>query len=97
MSDLASLNVEKREWEELLDSPKWQQLTSVLQQQTDALQQEVVFTPCRGFDECLEQEFKKGKMAGMLNISVTIQGILASLEIDIQHAKENKDAPSTDD
>lgn len=74
---------EKKMWEGLLDLPQWQKLIGVLQEQADMLQAQVVFTPLTGADAAFAQEYLKGKLAGLLQVSKTVEGLMAEIQLEI--------------
>ena len=78
---------QKTMWEALQSSPAWLKLVIVLQSQADSLQTEVVFRPLSSMDGILQQEFQKGKLCGLLQVSNTVEGILNDLQIEIDSFK----------
>lgn len=80
---------QKKMWEGLLVHPAWLQLIQVLQEQTDVIQNEILFAPVTSAEDVYRQERKKGQLEGRLSITNTAQTILAMLEQDIAHDTEN--------
>lgn len=95
MADTVTLKDQKRQWELLLESPAWLRLRKVLQEQTDNLQRTILLTPLARLDEALAQEFSKGKLAGMLALEQTIEGVLMDLEMEIEKS-EREDGSRTE-
>lgn len=85
---------QKKEMERLLDSPAWGMIVATVQEQVDALQQDILFGPVTGQDDFIVLERKKGLLAGMLSLQNTAQTLLEGLEYELQQAnlkKENKE------
>jgi hypothetical protein len=75
---------QRHQIEDLLEHPAWATVIRVLQEQADLLQSEVVFTPLVSADRIYQQEFQKGKLAGLVSVSRTVEGLLAELNMEIE-------------
>lgn len=71
-----------RFYHELLRTPGWIMLQALLQQQVDAMQQEILFTPCKSIDDAFQQEFKKGQLEGRLAVAELVNTAIANAEYD---------------
>lgn len=83
-SRLSDLHFERKQWEKLIESPEWGKLVGILQQQADALQQEILFNPLAGHDAVFAQEFRKGQLEGRLSISNTVETVLGEIQAEIE-------------
>lgn len=85
---LADLHYQRRGWEKLIETPEWGTLIRVLQDQADALQAKVVFTPLTRGDDIYLQEFMKGQLEGRLSISNTVETLMEQLDVQIRQLTE---------
>lgn len=95
MSEIArelSVAMEQRRLlEDLATNQGFLLLSSLMQQQADALQQEILFTPCAGLDSAIAAEYKKGELAGRLAWEHLRKTYISSLEITINHLRSKID------
>lgn len=89
--ELGNLSVRKRDWEELLKNPAWEQLVGVLQEQADALQQQILFKPLTDQMGLYERERLLGKLEGLLSVTATVESLQQELSLDILQAKQRKE------
>jgi len=80
-----------REIEQMLESRAWRVVVEAVQEQTDALQQTILFSPCNGLDSAMAMEYKKGQLEGRLSLSDTVGGLMASLQLDVQREKGDEE------
>jgi len=90
-NDPVNILDQKKGMERLLESPAWLMIVATVQEQVDALQQDILFGPVRGQDDFIILERKKGLLAGMLSLQNTAQTILEGLELDYQLAQQQKE------
>lgn len=62
-------------------------LSSLVQEQADNLQQDILFTPCTGVDSAMAQEYKKGSLEGRLAWENVRTAMISSLEININRLR----------
>lgn len=67
-------------------------LNSILQEQVDQLQNEILFSPLSGVDSAWKQEYKKGELKGKLSWHEALQTAIESLDVTINHFQDNLDA-----
>jgi hypothetical protein len=87
----------KRELEQFLESPGWARVQGIVQQQVDALQREVLFTPCSSVDSAFSQEYKKGQIEGRLSISTVVEAEIEMCEMNLLNLRRLENAERTDD
>lgn len=90
-SKLATLLEEKKAWESLTSSAPWRKLITVLQEQADQLQFNIINVPLTRQDDVFLQEFKKGQLEGRLSITTTAETIMSELEFELDRIKEQLD------
>ena len=89
--DLSAALESKRLLTDLGENRGFLLLSSLVQEQVDQTQQEILFTPCTSVDSALGQEYKKGGLEGRLAWEAVRKGYIASLEISIQHLRSKID------
>lgn len=77
---------------QLLENRGWLTLQKILQQQVDALQNEILFTPCSNLDSTIAQEYKKGQLEGRLALAELVMTELDVCASQIRHLKEIENA-----
>lgn len=87
----------KRLLEQLLESPAWARVVGIVQEQVDAYQREVLFTPCLSVDSAFSQEYKKGQIEGRLSISMAVETEIETCEINLAHLRSIENANRNDD
>jgi hypothetical protein len=84
----------KSRWEVLFSNPAWIQLQQALQEQTDSLQNDILFAPVRSAEDAYGVERKKGQLEGRLSISGTAlamyEGVCTDLEERIGDQNEDE-------
>lgn len=85
----------KRVLEQLLDNKGWNRAVSLVQEQADRLQDEILFTPCAGIDSAMAQEYKKGQLEGRLCLSALIQTEIDVCESTIFNLRRQQDEHSS--
>ena len=91
VQELGNLSVRKRDWEELLNNPAWEQLVDILQEQANALQQSILFKPLTDQMGLYERERLLGKLEGLLSVTATVESLQQELSLDISQAKQRKE------
>ena len=89
--DLQKALESKRVLEQLLDNKGWVRAVSLVQEQADRLQDEILFTPCAGIDSAMAQEYKKGQLEGRLCLSALIQTEIDVCESTIFNLRRQQD------
>ena len=87
----------KRVLEQLLDNKGWIRAVSLVQEQADGLQDEILFTPCAGIDSAMAQEYKKGQLEGRLCLSALIQTEIDVCESTIFNLRRQQNERSNDE
>lgn len=93
---LINLIEARKGWERLTSIPEWLKLMQTMQEQADELQRVIVYRPLTSGDEVYVQEFKKGQLEGRLAVTVAVETILAELDFEIEHLKEQLNADGTE-
>jgi hypothetical protein len=88
--DSANISDQKKELQRLLDSPAWGHIIGVIQQQTDSLQNEILFAPITSEADLYMLERKKGMLEGRLSLSITVETMLENLAVDFNEAVAKK-------
>lgn len=91
MSDKTGLSPieKKRAIERLLEEPAWRMIVSVVQEQTDAIQNEVLFAPVASVEDVYRLERKKGALEGRLSLTATVGALLENCEYEIRMADKS--------
>ena len=89
--ELGNLLVRKRDWEEVLKNPAWEQLVDILQEQANTLQQSILFKPLTDQMGLYERERLIGKLEGLLSVTATVESLQQELSLDIRQAKQRKE------
>lgn len=92
--ELSAALEQKRLLVDLASAPGFLYLSSLLQEQVDAIQQDILFTPCAGVDSAMAQEYKKGSLEGRLAWEQVRTAYINSLDITINHLRSKIDAES---
>ena len=87
----------KRVLEQLLENKGWLRAVSLVQEQADRLQDEILFTPCSGLDSAMVQEYKKGQLEGRLCLSALIQTEIDVCESTIFNLRRQQDERTSDE
>lgn len=88
MSEQLTKEVEKRRLlEDLAENKGYLLLGAYVQEQVDALQQEILFTPCTSVDSAIAQEYNKGKLEGRLAAEALRLSMIESLSINIENLR----------
>ena len=98
--DLSAAIETKRLLTDLGENRGFLLLSSLVQEQVDSKQQEILFTPCTSVDSALAQEYKKGSLEGRLAWEEVRRGYIESLDISINHLRskiDDDDSGTTDD
>jgi hypothetical protein len=95
--DSHSLIEQKKALEELASDRAFLHLNSLVQAQVDALQQEILFSPCSNVDSLVSQEYKKGQLEGRLSWARVLETAIANLTLDIQYKQEEEENGGSDD
>lgn len=66
---------QKKYWEGLYANPAWVSLCQALQDQADALQKEIIFSPVNGSEAAYGMERLKGQLVGKLSVSDTAEAM----------------------
>ncbi len=82
---------QKKDMERLLESSAWGMIVATVQEQVDALQQDILFGPVGSVDDLFPLERKKGMLQGMLSLQNTAQLLLEELEMDLQLARQRQE------
>lgn len=80
----------KKALEKLAEDPGYLLLQNILQQQVDALQQEILFTICSSLDMAIKAEYKKGQLEGRLAIEQLRKTAIDNFKLDIERMKEDE-------
>lgn len=80
----------KRALEKLEEDPGYLILQNILQEQVDALQQEILFTICSSLDMSIKAEYKKGQLEGRLSVEMLRKTAIDNFKLDIERIKENE-------
>lgn len=83
-AQVGSLLERKREFQRLLEDRAFARVVAGLQAQADSLQQEVVMKPLGSLEEALPQEWKKGRIYGLLAVTAYIEGAVADIEFELR-------------
>lgn len=87
---LATAHSDFRAWEDLLKNPQFAKLVKVLQEQADSAQVAIYARPLPSMDAVLEQEWNKGRLTGLLALTVTIEGLMEDLQMTIEQLEVEK-------
>jgi len=87
-----NLTEEKEEWEELLRSPAWKRLETMMQEQAGGRVNQIVMSPLETADSVFNQEFMKGEVAALRLVSQLPQLQIQQLESDIKTANLTKES-----
>ena len=87
----------KKALEELMENKAFLYLNSIMQSQVDALQQDVLFSPCSNIDSLVSQEYKKGQLEGRLSWVKTLETTVESLAYDIHIQSEREESTDVTD
>jgi hypothetical protein len=95
---------QKRLLEKLAEDPGYLALQSILQQQVDQLQNEILFTVCSSLDMAITAEYKKGQLEGRLAVEQLRITAIDNLKLDIERIQKDEhrnddssDAGTSDD
>jgi len=89
--DSANISDQKKELQRLLDSPAWGHIIRVIQQQTDSLQNEILFGAITSEADLYMMERRKGMLEGRLSLSSTVETMMENLAVDLNAAIEKKE------
>lgn len=85
--DLQDTLDSRRVLNELLENKGWRRVVAIVQQQADAIQQEILFTPCLSLDSAIAQEYKKGQLEGRLCLSNLLETEVEMCEVTISNLR----------
>lgn len=86
----------KSQLERLKEDRAFLLLNAVVQEQVDALQNEILYTPCGSLDAAMKQEYAKGKLEGRLAWVALLETTIENCKIDIERLKETEDGNRND-
>lgn len=87
---------QKKMFQDLQESPAFRKLCEKVQEQCDALQDAIIFSPVLGEADVYARERDKGRLEGRLSLQATLTTLLEELEYDYQHALEAKEQRNVD-
>lgn len=88
--DPANILDQKKEVQRLLESPGWGMIVAMVQEQVDALQQEILFGAVCCAEDLYRLERKKGMLEGRLSLQATANQLVEQLDIDIERARRKE-------
>lgn len=85
------VTVQLRELQTLQLSAAWRQLTGVIQEQVDALQNRIIFGEVKAAEDLYRIERLKGQLEGRLSLSLTLETLLETLETDLNQTQKSEE------
>lgn len=86
--DTLSPSEKKKYWEGLHMNPAWVSLCQALQQQADALQEQIIFSPVLSIEDTYRTEGMKGELRGKLSVSSTAEAMYQEACVEVLEKKQ---------
>lgn len=83
LNDPVNIKERIKEFEALLKSPAWVNISTMIQAQVDGLQQEILFGPVESEGDVYRLERKKGMLEGRLALAATAMAMLEEYQFDL--------------
>lgn len=85
------VTVQLRELQTLQLSAAWRQLTGVIQEQVDMLQNRIIFGEVKAAEDLYMIERLKGQLEGRLSLSMTLETLIETLEMDLKQVQKTEE------
>lgn len=90
MSEELSTATELRELQVLLSSRAWGKLVTMVQEQADGLQNQLLHSPVESIGDALKMERIKGELLGRLSLTDTVETWLEGLQYQVKLANKDR-------
>lgn len=87
-TEAMEVDAKRRSIQDLRKSPGYQLIVAYMQQQADMLAKKVIGTPCKTIDSCMEQEYNKGVLQGLLQFEQLTESQFVMLSDELEHLRE---------
>lgn len=91
-TELVDADDKLRAIQELKKHRGYKLIVAYMQEQSNALAKKVIGTPCHTFDACLEQEYNKGVLQGLLQFELLTESQFVTLSDERDSLREQVEA-----